>query len=108
MVFKELETVRPEFIRFGRCGNITISVSLIKKFWKSLYTHVQIFHDEENRKIGFKPSKDKGYKLFVSGGGWRITSRAFVKKMGPQIFNKPEWNEKHGMLIVQYDVPKEN
>ncbi len=100
MVFKEIEA-KPEFIHFGVDGNITVSVTLIRKYWNnSGFTHIQLFHDGENKKVGFKPSKDKGYKLFLSGNAWRICCRPLTKIV-KGIF-KAEWNEKHGMLIIEY------
>ena len=101
MVFKEIE-VKPEAVRFnGKNGNITIAVSLIRKHWNSGgFTHVQVFHDEENKKVGLKPSKSKGYKLFLAGQSWRICVRPLTKIVDGKF--KPEWNEKRGMLIIDY------
>jgi hypothetical protein len=99
--FKEIE-VSPKEVRFkGYNGNITITIPLIRKHWNSGgFTHVQIFHDEENKKVGLKPSKDKGYKLFISGKAWRVCSRP-ITKVVVGVF-KPIWNEQLGMLIINY------
>ena len=103
MVFKEIEN-NPEIVRFGKSGNITIPISLVKKHWtqKGLL-HVQVFHDEETKKIGLKPVKDKErcYKLYSAGGAWRITVRAFVRKIGVGEY-LPKWNNKLEMLIIEY------
>lgn len=101
MVFKEI-VIAPEIVRFnGSNGNITIAIKLIRKHWNSGgFTYVQIFHDDENKKVGLKPSKDKGYKLYLSGSAWRICSHPLTKIVNGTF--TPTWNEQHGMLIVDY------
>lgn len=101
LAFKEIQ-VKPERIRFKKNGNITISTPLIRKYWNSENcTRVQIFQDADKKILGFKPSKNEGYKLYTSGGCWRITGRTLGRVIGTRDF-KPEWNSKLGMLIIGY------
>lgn len=99
MVFKEIENdqfLDGEFVRFNPRGTIKISTSLLNKYWSNV-KFVQIYHDEENKLVGFKPSEKLGYLL---NRGSRIVCSILTNVVTGTF--KATWNEKTKMLVVSY------
>lgn len=101
MPFREVK--RPSgFIRIKTCGKVTISSSLISKFFGDK-THVKIFHDDEKKLIGFQPS-DSGYKVMNAFQVFRIKC-SFLPRITQGEFY-PIWSKKHKMLVLSYGKRK--
>lgn len=85
-----------ECVRIYSYGQVGISSALYRKYFKG--KKVQIFHDNENKKIGLKPS-DNGYKFW--GKRSHMIACASLSNIVTGEFY-PEWSEKHGMLVISY------
>lgn len=97
MPFREIKQPS-DFIRIKSNGTITISSSLIPKFFKE--SHIKIFHDETIHKIGFQPSIDSGYKITENDGGYRIKCAILGKITQGEFY--PVWNKKLKMMVFSY------
>jgi len=99
MPFQEVK--RPtSFIRIKTEGKVTVSSSLIPKFFKNK-THVKIFHDKETQQIGIQPSND-GYKISHIGGCFSIKCSMLSRIIQGEFY--PIWSKKHNMLVFSYET----
>jgi hypothetical protein len=87
------------FIRIKAEGKITLSSSLIPKFFGSKI-HVKIFHDLEKKLMGFQPS-DTGYKIMRKDRCCSITCHSLSRVIQGEFY--PKWSKKHRMLVFSYE-----
>jgi len=80
-------------------GHITLSKSLYRKYFNG--KKIQVLHDSEIRRIGLKPV-DYGSSYDELSGQFRCFD---LTKIVTGTFY-PEWNEKLGMLIFDYEETK--
>jgi len=84
------------FVRIKKDGIITISLSLVEKYFKS--KKVKVFHDADNKKIGLQPADD-GYLIFGKHCA-RIRCCMISRIVVGEFY--PQWSDKHKMLIITY------
>jgi len=78
-----------------------ISYSLIKKHFDE-NKKILVFIDREGKKVGFKPSETKGYKITkTNNGSRRIYCMPLTKHVRGRFY--PSWDNKLGMLILSYE-----
>jgi hypothetical protein len=88
------------FIRIKTEGKVTVSSSLIPKFFNGK-RFVKIFHDEEKKLIGFEPS-DTGYKLMFYNRHYSLTCHFLSRIVQGEFY--PSWSKKHNMLVFSYEA----
>jgi len=86
------------FIRIKKNGTLTISIPLYEKYFKG--KKVKIFHDTDNKRIGFQPMND-GYLIFGLSNHCARIHCAFISRIVTGEFY-PKWSKKHKMLIITY------
>ena len=98
-----IEVINPQIhvphIKIPPFGKISLSQSLYRKYFNG--RKIQIFHDPNAKKIGLKPV-DKGISYTISHGQFRCTD---LNHITTGTFY-PEWNEKFGMLMFNYEETK--
>lgn len=103
MPFREVKQPT-DFIRVKTEGKVTVSSSLIPKFFNGK-NHVKIFHDKEKKLIGFQPS-DTGYKVMDNNRRYSITCHFLSRIVQGEFY--PSWSKKHDMLVFSYEAKMGN
>lgn len=106
MPFIEIKQPK-DFVRIKSNGKVTISVSLIRAFFKDftdgfgdVRVFIKIYHDKEAKKIGLKPNPSNGYKLMTSVGMYRLKCMPLARIVTGEFY--PEWSKEHKMLVFSY------
>lgn len=99
-MFEELEPKKPSVIRFHANGDILISSKFFNQFFKNT-KFIKLYFDEDNKKVGLKPSDEGGYKLFRKGGAWYVCCRQLSLILRGDF--GAEWSKEKEMLIISYE-----
>jgi hypothetical protein len=93
-------------------GQIGFNHGSVKRFDLQKYSHVILFYDKDNKKVGIKLTSDKtepgASTLITRSGNGTVSARAFLEyyHLLPKITNQYdiEWDEENKLLVV--DVVK--
>jgi len=77
---------------------ITISKSIYDKYFFPK-NHISIFLDNDNKKIGLKPSDD-GYSVYLTNNVREFKCAKLSNIMNGRFI--PKWSDKHSMLLISY------